>query len=74
MVPKPLNLAGLADALEVDLERLYDLAGYQVPRALPDLGDYLRARYPDAPSRTIKRMERAVTEMANEEGAHVASS
>ncbi len=72
MTPKPPNLAGLAEALEVDLERLYVLAGYRVPRVLPALGEYLRASYPDLPSRAIKRMERAIAEVANEAGARAA--
>lgn len=72
MVPKPPNLARLAASLEVDLERLYELAGYAVPRALPELGEYLRARFPNLSGRALTRIERAVGELVREEEAHVA--
>lgn len=39
------SLTALAGALDLPIEDLYTLAGYQVPDSLPSFGPYLRARY-----------------------------
>jgi transcriptional regulator with XRE-family HTH domain len=39
------SLTALANALDLPIEDLYAMAGYQVPDSLPSFGPYLRARY-----------------------------
>jgi transcriptional regulator with XRE-family HTH domain len=41
--PKPDHLQKLAQALGIDVEELYEAAGYLTP--LPELRPYLRAKY-----------------------------
>jgi transcriptional regulator with XRE-family HTH domain len=43
--PNPEHLGRLARALRVDIEELYEAAGYGVSRELPTLRPYLRTKY-----------------------------
>ena len=42
--PGPDTLSRVADALKVEVEDLYALAGYTPPHALPDVEPYLRTK------------------------------
>jgi transcriptional regulator with XRE-family HTH domain len=55
--PDPRLLRNIADALQVPVEDLYALAGYEVPKQLPSLRPYLRAKY-NLPSTAIAELER----------------
>lgn len=50
--PDPAKLVKLARALDIEVEELYDVVGYAVPKAkdLPEFGVYLRAKYDLEPS------------------------
>ena len=54
--PKPKQLKLIARALEIPVEDLYALAGYQVPDRLPDFAPYLRAKF-DMPDEAVDRLE-----------------
>jgi transcriptional regulator with XRE-family HTH domain len=43
--PNPRHLAAIAAALDLPVQELYGMAGYYLPKLLPSLGPYLRARY-----------------------------
>lgn len=54
--PRPKALKAIARVLEVPIEDLYALSGYQVEDRLPDLAPYLRAKY-DLPDEAIERLD-----------------
>jgi transcriptional regulator with XRE-family HTH domain len=55
--PDPVKLQRLAQALEIEVEDFYALAGYTVPAELPALAPYLRVKYdlPEAASGDVER-------------------
>lgn len=55
--PDPIKLQKLAQALGVEVEDFYALAGYLVPEGLPQLAPYLRAKY-DLPEPAADDVER----------------
>jgi transcriptional regulator with XRE-family HTH domain len=55
--PGPKSLEAIAQALQVPLEDLYALAGYEVGVRLPSLKPYLRARY-HLPHQAVAELER----------------
>lgn len=55
--PSPRSLLAIARALEVPIEDLYALAGYDIPARLPSFRPYLRARY-DLPPEAVTDLER----------------
>jgi transcriptional regulator with XRE-family HTH domain len=54
--PRPQQLKAIARVLEVPIEDLYALAGYQVEGRLPDFAPYLRAKY-ELPDEAVERLE-----------------
>jgi transcriptional regulator with XRE-family HTH domain len=56
VAPSPPTLAGIAKGLEVPIEDLYALVGFETPSGLPSLRPYLRARY-DLPEAAIAQLE-----------------
>ena len=54
--PKPQQLKAIARALEIPIEDLYALAGYQVEDRLPDFAPYLRAKF-DLPDEAVDRLD-----------------
>ncbi len=46
-LPQPDSLRRIAEALGIDWEDLYALAGYGRPQSLPSFGPYLRSKYGD---------------------------
>jgi transcriptional regulator with XRE-family HTH domain len=59
------QLQRLANALDVDIEDFYGLAGYLAPKGLPGLPAYLRAKY-DIPADAAERVERYLTRLKKE--------
>lgn len=56
--PSPKTLAGIASALDVPIEHLYEIVGYETtPQSLPSLRPYLRARY-HLPHKAVAELER----------------
>jgi transcriptional regulator with XRE-family HTH domain len=55
--PRPWHLQAIAGVLEVPIEDLYALAGYDVPERLPSFKPYLRAKY-ELPPEAISDLER----------------
>lgn len=55
--PAPQHLSSIAEVLDVPIEDLYGLAGYELPKGLPSLQPYLRAKY-DLPPEAIADLER----------------
>ncbi len=55
--PSPRHLQTIAVVLEVPVEDLYGLAGYEIPKRLPSFQPYLRAKY-DLPPEAIAEIER----------------
>lgn len=59
------RLQRLANALDVDIEDFYGLAGYLAPKGLPDLPAYLRTKY-DLPAHAAERVEKYLTRLKRE--------
>lgn len=59
------KLQQLAEALEIDLEDLYGLAGYTAPSSLPGLPAYLRTKY-DLPAAAAERVEKYLARLQKE--------
>jgi transcriptional regulator with XRE-family HTH domain len=55
--PSPKHLQTIARTLEVDIEDLYGLAGYDIPHRLPTFSPYLRAKY-ELPPEAIADLEK----------------
>jgi transcriptional regulator with XRE-family HTH domain len=55
--PSPKHLQSIAQALEVNFEDLYGLAGYDSPERLPTFKPYMRAKY-DLPPEAVADLER----------------
>jgi transcriptional regulator with XRE-family HTH domain len=55
--PSPKSLEAIAKTLELPIEDLYALAGYDLPVRLPSFKPYLRARY-HLPHDAVVEMER----------------
>jgi transcriptional regulator with XRE-family HTH domain len=55
--PRPAHLQLVAEVLEVSVEDLYGMAGYEIPKRLPSFRPYLRAKY-DLPPEAISDLER----------------
>lgn len=55
--PSPKHLQVIARTLNVDIEDLYGLAGYDIPERLPTFRPYLRAKY-ELPPEAIADLER----------------
>jgi transcriptional regulator with XRE-family HTH domain len=55
--PSPKHLQVIARTLDVDIEDMYSLAGYDIPERLPTFKPYLRAKY-DLPPEAIADLER----------------
>jgi len=55
--PDPVKLQRLAQALKIEVEDFYALAGYTAPTELPALAPYLRVKYdlPEAASGDVER-------------------
>jgi transcriptional regulator with XRE-family HTH domain len=54
--PAPKLLKKLASVLDIPIEDLYALAGYQVEDRLPDFAPYLRAKF-DLPDEAVDRLD-----------------
>ena len=54
--PSPRNLKIIARTLQVPIEDLYGLVGYDVPERLPSFKPYLRAKY-DMPPDAVAQLE-----------------
>lgn len=54
--PAPKLLKKLATVLDIPIEDLYALAGYQVEDRLPDFAPYLRAKF-DLPDEAVDRLD-----------------
>lgn len=65
--PSPAVLHRLAEALDLDPEDLFALAGHVVPRELPSFAPYLRAKYDisDQAARELSDYFRFMTERYN---------
>lgn len=55
--PSPKHLQVIARTLDVAIEDLYGLAGYDIPERLPTFTPYLRAKY-DLPPEAVADLER----------------
>lgn len=56
--PNPKTLAGIATALDVPIEQLYEIVGYETTsQSLPSFRPYLRARY-HLPHQAVVELER----------------
>lgn len=55
--PAPPYLSAIAEVLQVPVEDLYGLAGYDLPMRLPSFQPYLRAKY-NLPPEAIADLER----------------
>ncbi|MFZ0664667.1 MAG: helix-turn-helix transcriptional regulator [Acidimicrobiales bacterium] len=55
--PAPQHLQTIARVLEVPVEDLYGLAGYDIPERLPSFQPYLRAKY-NLPQEAVAELER----------------
>lgn len=55
--PSPKHLLVIARSLDVNIEDLYALAGYEIPERLPTFTPYLRAKY-ELPPEAIADLER----------------
>jgi transcriptional regulator with XRE-family HTH domain len=55
--PRPAHLQLVAEVLEVPVEDLYGMAGYEIPGRLPSFRPYMRAKY-DLPREAIADLER----------------
>ena len=55
--PSPKHLQAIARALNVSIEDLYGLAGYDIPERLPTFTPYLRAKY-ELPPEAVSDLER----------------
>lgn len=55
--PDPAKLQRIAATLDVDLEDIYALAGYVVPKGLPDFAPYLRAKF-ELPETAVKELDK----------------
>jgi transcriptional regulator with XRE-family HTH domain len=56
--PAPQYLQNISDVLDIPIEDLYALTGYQVPKLLPSFKPYLRSKYSDLPPEAIAELER----------------
>ncbi len=54
--PSPEYLARIADALELELIDLYPLAGYAIPKGLPDFDGYMAVKFRGLPSDAIEEV------------------
>lgn len=54
--PSPKHLQTIARTLEVPIEDLYGLAGYDIPQRLPAFRPYLRAKY-ELPPEAVAQLE-----------------
>jgi len=59
-------LTRLATALRLPLASVLDAAGIPLHRYLPDLGSYLRERYPDLPDEALAEMERSFEQISRD--------
>jgi transcriptional regulator with XRE-family HTH domain len=64
VAPHPHHLAGLAEALDIDVADLYSAANYTPGRELPAFEPYLRAKY-DLPPEAVEQL-RAHFELLDE--------
>lgn len=55
--PDPAKLQRIAAVLDIDLEDIYAMAGYLVPKGLPEFGPYLRAKY-ELPETAVKELHK----------------
>jgi transcriptional regulator with XRE-family HTH domain len=55
--PAPNHLRIIAETLQLPLEDLYSLAGYDIPKRLPSFKPYMRAKY-DLPPEAVADLER----------------
>lgn len=55
--PSPLTLQRISEALRVDFEDLFALAGYGTPEGLPAVGPYLRRKYDAMPEEALAEAE-----------------
>ena len=55
--PAPNHLRIIAETLQLPLEDLYSLAGYDSPKGLPSFKPYMRAKY-DLPLEAVADLER----------------
>ena len=65
--PAPAVLYRIAEALDLDPEDLFALAGHTIPRELPSFTPYLRAKYdiPDQAAQELADYFRFMTERYN---------
>lgn len=65
--PSPVHLQVIARTVEVDIEDLYALAGYEIPERLPTFKPYLRAKY-NLPPEAVADLERWFDFLRNQYG------
>lgn len=65
--PSPRHLQTIATVLDIPIEDLYGLAGYEVPERLPSFKPYLRAKY-DLPPEAVSELERYFELLRNHYG------
>ena len=62
--PSPRHLQTIARTLDLSIEDLYGLAGYDIPERLPTFQPYLRAKY-ELPPEAVADLERYFTYLRN---------
>lgn len=68
--PEVRTLQRLSRALDIPLDQLYSLAGYNRPEGLPELRDYLKLKY-RLSERAIDEIENRFEQVQHGEGAVV---
>jgi transcriptional regulator with XRE-family HTH domain len=67
LTPAPRYLQTIGTVLDIPIEDLYGLAGYEVPKRLPSFKPYLRAKY-DLPPEAIADLEKYFEMLRNHYG------
>lgn len=66
--PSPEYLARIAKALDLNLADLYPLAGYAIPRDLPNFTGYLAAKFRGLPPEAIDELDGHLQYLADKHG------
>jgi transcriptional regulator with XRE-family HTH domain len=66
--PSPDNLARIAETLGIEMADLYAMAEYLVPKKLPTLTPYLRAKYSELPDGAAEQIEAYAHRLAKRHG------
>lgn len=68
--PKADLLGRIADVLDLNPSDLMAMAGYPLPKALPNFRPYMRAKYRDLPLEAIDEVEAFIQKLAKQHSSH----